>query len=54
MTFNAIGFGLLNHGNAPVVGDMIDIIYFPRVTFYGDNLMMQLYIKDFVYSGSNR
>ena len=54
MTFNAIGFGLLNHGNAPVVGDTIDIIYFPRINVYGDNIMMQLYIKDFVYSGSNR
>ena len=54
MTFNAIGFGLLNHRNAPVVGDLIDIIYFPKINMYGDTANLQLYIKDFVFSESNR
>ena len=53
MTFNAIAFGLLNHRNAPVVGDLIDIIYFPRINVYGEGINMQLYIKDFVHSGSS-
>ena len=50
MTFNSIGFGLLNEQNSPNVGDMIDIVYFPRINTYGGNITLQLYIKDFVFS----
>lgn len=50
MTFNSIGFGLLNEQNSPNVGDMVDIVYFPRINTYGGNITLQLYIKDFVFS----
>lgn len=50
MTFNSIGFGLLNEKDSPNTGDLIDIIYFPRINTYGGNITLQLYIKDFVFS----
>lgn len=50
MTFNSIGFGLLNETNSPNVGDYIDIVYFPRINTYGGNITLQLYIKDFIFS----
>lgn len=51
MTFNSIGFGLINGKDTPNIGDLIDIIYFPRINTYGGNIALQLYIKDFVISG---
>ncbi len=50
LTFNAIGFGLLNNKTTPKVGDTVDIIYFPRINTYGGNITLQLYIKDFIFS----
>jgi len=51
LSFNAIGFSLLNNKNkTPSVGEVIDIIYFPRINTYGGNITLQLYIKDFIFS----
>ncbi len=51
LSFNAIGFSLLNGGKkTPKVGDVIDIIYFPRINTYGGSIGLQLYIKDFIFS----
>ncbi len=52
MTFNSIGFGLLNGNEVPNQGDRIDIVYFPRINIYGGNITLQLYIKDFVINPS--
>lgn len=52
MTFNSIGFGLLNGNEIPNQGDRIDIVYFPRINIYGGNITLQLYIKDFVINPS--
>lgn len=46
--FNSIGFGLVNdEREAPAIGDVIDIIYFPRINVWGGNVSLQLYVKDF-------
>lgn len=47
MSFNSIGFGLLNNKEAPEVGDYVDIVYFPKINTYGGNIALQLYVKDF-------
>ncbi|MBO4441739.1 single-stranded-DNA-specific exonuclease RecJ [bacterium] len=52
MIFNAIGFGLLNHSDRPKIGDLVDIIYFPKISTYGGNITLQLYVKDFQPSKS--
>ncbi len=52
MTFNSIGFGLINNNEVPNVGNTLDIIYFPRINIYGGNITLQLYIKDFVINPS--
>jgi len=48
--FDAIGFGLISDRPAPKVGDIIDIVYFPRINTWGGNVSLQLFIKDFRYS----
>ena len=50
MSFNSIGFGLLNSKEAPEVGDYVDIVYFPKINTYGGNITLQLYVKDFEIS----
>ena len=50
MSFNSIGFGLLNNKEAPEVGDFVDIVYFPKINTYGGNIALQLYVKDFELS----
>jgi len=50
MSFNSIGFGLLNNKEAPEVGDYVDIVYFPKINTYGGNIALQLYVKDFAIS----
>ena len=50
MSFNSIGFGLLNNKEAPEVGDFVDIVYFPKINTYGGNIALQLYVKDFEIS----
>lgn len=50
MSFNSIGFGLLNNKEAPEVGDYVDIVYFPKINTYGGNIALQLYVKDFEIS----
>ncbi|MGI6395260.1 MAG: single-stranded-DNA-specific exonuclease RecJ [bacterium] len=50
MTFNSIGFSLVEGDNCPNVGDFVDIIYFPRINTYGGNITLQLYVKDFDFS----
>jgi single-stranded-DNA-specific exonuclease len=50
MSYNSIGFGLLNDKEAPEVGDYVDIVYFPKINTYGGNIALQLYVKDFALS----
>ncbi|MCK5807581.1 single-stranded-DNA-specific exonuclease RecJ [bacterium] len=48
ISYNSIGYGLLhNDVSPPKVGDYIDIIYYPRISMWGGNVALQLYIKDF-------
>lgn len=48
INYNSIGYGLLGEDVVtPKVGDHIDIIYYPRISMWGGNVALQLYIKDF-------
>ncbi|MFO7736447.1 MAG: single-stranded-DNA-specific exonuclease RecJ [bacterium] len=45
--YDAIAFGCYDKEDGPKKGDKIDIVYYPRINYWGGNITLQLYIKDF-------
>ncbi len=48
ISYNSIGYGVISDAERmPKTGDKIDIVYYPRITTWGGNVALQLYIKAF-------